>query len=274
MIKLMRVIVHGVPVLLLCLIACAAPRSQIQRTLNAGGDTAPEIPSAAEAYGAACPDVLEIQVQDRPGLSGRRRVGPDGRIDVAELGRLRVEGQPTSEIARRLARVAGLPEDAVRVQVVEYNSQHVYLAGQSAGLRHVVDYRGPENVVDLLRRVGGITPGAAPDEVFLVRTHAGEDKSPEVFRINLRAILLQNDPRTDVVVQPLDRIYIGEKRTFSFEKCIPPWLRPIYETLVGIRDRGAMVDPGQSKDHLASGILENTASQVRQRNQEIRLQSR
>jgi polysaccharide biosynthesis/export protein len=253
------------PLLLLCLAGCVAARSQIQRDLSTGPGTTPRAPSAGEAYGVACPDVLEIQVQDRPGLCGRRRVGPDGRIDLEELGRLRVEGQPTGEIARRLARVTGLPEDAVRVQVAEYNSRHVYLAGPSAGLRHVVDYRGPENVVDLLRRVGGISPGAAPDEVFLVRAHAGEDKRPEVFRINLRAILLQQDPRTDVVVQPLDRIYIGEKRTFSFEKCIPPWLRPIYETLVGIHDRGAMraqADPRSIEGPPRLATAEDAASRV------------
>jgi protein involved in polysaccharide export with SLBB domain len=260
MIKLMRVIVQRgaahhffephrfwsswlakvLALLFLCLAGCTATQAQIDRGLATGPDPALRIPSRREAaYTVACPDVLDLEAGGRADLSGRRRVGPDGRIDLGRLGRLRVEGQPADEIARQLARVAGVPEDSFDVRVAEYNSQHVYLAGQSAGLRHVVDYRGPETVVELLRRVGGISPGGAPDEVFLVRNHVGEDKRPEVFRISLRAILLQNDPRSNVVVQPRDEIYIGETRGFSFEKCVPPWLRPVYEAIVGIRAREA-----------------------------------
>jgi polysaccharide biosynthesis/export protein len=255
MIKLMRVIVHWeraglfpeprrfpaalartiIWALLLCPTGCTATRSQINRSLADGSGPEVRPASPLEAYQVACPDVLDLQMPERADLCGRRHVGPDGRIDLGNLGRLRVEGQSTGQIAQQVALVAGLSQGAVQVRVIEYNSQHVYLAGQGAGQRHVVDYRGPETVIDLLRRVGGISAGAAPDAVFVVRNHVGEDKRPEVFRINLRAILLQNDPRTNVAVQPLDQIYVGETRTCSFEKCIPPWLRPVYEAIVGIR---------------------------------------
>jgi protein involved in polysaccharide export with SLBB domain len=99
----------------------------------------------------------------------------------------------------------------------------------------VVPYQGPETVIDLLHRVGGITAGAAQDDVRVIRPHVAEGKPPEVLRVDLQAILLRHDGRTNLYLQPQDQIYVGETREFSLSKCIPPWLRPIYETLCGMR---------------------------------------
>jgi polysaccharide export outer membrane protein len=123
----------------------------------------------------------------------------------------------------------------VRVRVIEYNSQQIFLIGQVAGSQRVVPYEGSQTVVDLLHRIGGLTAGAAPEDVYVVRSRLAEGKRPEVFRVDLRAILLNNDPSTNITLQPLDQIFVGESRQCSFEKCIPPWLRPLYETFCGMR---------------------------------------
>jgi len=211
--------------------------------------------TATEVYRVGCPDVLEVQIEGRPELSGRRCVGPDGRIDLGGLGRLRVEGQAISDITRSLAEAAAVSMAGVRVRVAEYQSQHVCLVGRTQAGHHVVAYRGPETVVDLLRREGGIAPGAAPDEVYLVRSHPGDDKRPEVFRIDLRAILLQHDARSNIPVLPNDQLYVGETRTFSFEKCIPPWFRPIYEALVGMRKSKRESPKTQDADEAMPGPI-------------------
>src|SRR5262249_18024366 len=151
-----------------------------------------------EGYAVACPDTLELAVVGRPELTGRHAVGPDGCIALDGLGRLRVEGRGTAEIARHVATVAGVGPEAVRVRVADFESQQVYLVGQVVGLQRAVAYQGPETVLELLRRVGGITPGAAPEDVYVVRSRLAEGKQPEVFRINLRAIVLEHDPRTNV----------------------------------------------------------------------------
>jgi hypothetical protein len=54
----------------------------------------------------------------------------------------------------------------------------------------------------------------------------------------LQAILLRHDAGTNIYLRPQDQIYVGETREFSLSKCIPPWLRPIYETLCGMRRAG------------------------------------
>jgi protein involved in polysaccharide export with SLBB domain len=188
----------------------------------------------AGQYHIGCPDVLEVTVEGRPEYSGRCAVGPDGRVELGPLGGVRVEGRPAEEAARLVAAEARLPAGRVQVRVAEYNSQQVYLFGAVTGLQRAVPYQGPETVLDLLQRVGGITPGAAPGEVHVVRPHVAEGRPPEVFHVDLQAILLKHDQRTNLRVQPFDQIYVGETRQSALAKCVPPCLRPVYEAVCGM----------------------------------------
>jgi polysaccharide export outer membrane protein len=187
-----------------------------------------------DCYVVHCPDVVELRVPGRPGLSGRATVGPDGQIDVGAAEPVRVEGQTPPEIARRVALATGTRPGDVDVRVAEFRSQHVYLLGQGVGVQRAVAYCGPETVLDLLKRVGGVMPGAAPNDVYVVRPHVLEDRPPEVFPINLRAVLSGKDPRQNIRVQPFDQVYIGETRPASLQKCIPPCVRPLYEAVCGL----------------------------------------
>jgi protein involved in polysaccharide export with SLBB domain len=193
---------------------------------------------ACEVYRVGCPDVLEVAVSQRPELHGRQRVGPDGRIDAGRAGRIRIEGETAAEAAGTLAEALGVPAAAVEIRVVEYSSQYVFVIGQIIGQARAVPYRGPETVLDLLHRVGGITPGAAPGDVSVVRGKVAEGGQPEVFHVDLRAILERRDQRTNITLQPLDQVFVGESRPCAFERCLPPWLRPTYEALCGMRRPG------------------------------------
>src|SRR5439155_27378857 len=128
---------------------------------------------------------------------GRQTIGPDGCIRLGDLGRLRVEGQTVPQAASQLAAALGLPPERVRIQVVEYRSQQIYLVGQVIGLQRTVAYQGPETVLDLLQRIGGVTPGAASDDVYVVRSHLAEGRSPQLFRVNLRGIVLRHEHSTN-----------------------------------------------------------------------------
>lgn len=221
---------------LLCLPAgCALYRPSIDRAIPADKGLATRKENVAQAYALNCPDVLEVMIDSHSELSGERAIGPDGRIALGKPGRLRVEGHTISEVVCLLAEVYRVPPSDVHVRVVQYKSQQLYLIGQIAGLQRVVPYQGPETVVDLLNRVGGITAGAAPDNVHVVRSRIAEGERSEVFRVDLQAILLRHDARTNIYLRPQDQIYVGETRQLAVSRCIPPWLRPVYETLWGMR---------------------------------------
>lgn len=220
-------------VLLLWLLAgCALCRPPLDCAIPADKGLAARTENAAEVYFVNCPDVLDVLIESHPELSGQREIGPDGRIALGATGRLRVEGHTVTEAVLLLSQACGVPPAKVRVRVAEYKSRQLYLIGQVAGIQHVVPYQGPEAVVDLLHRVGGITPAAAPDDVRVLRSHIADGKPPETFRIDLQAILLRHDARTNIYLRPQDQVFVGETRQFSLLKCMPPWLRPLYETVV------------------------------------------
>jgi protein involved in polysaccharide export with SLBB domain len=210
-------------------------RPQVDQALQ--GTRPPAILAAENCarYIIHCPDVLEIHVEGRNGLSGERKVPSDGNVECDGQS-VRVDGLTPNEVVDAIARQQGLPVKSVTVRVTGYNSQCVYLFGEISGLPRVVPYQGPESVVDLLRRVGGITQGAALDEIQVVRSHVADGKAPEVFRVDLKGILVRNDPQTNLWLEPSDQIYIGQSRSSRLCCCVPPWLRPFYHRLCGLND--------------------------------------
>ena len=210
---------------------CVSTRPALDQAMMAGPTGAPDPAPAAVRYEVGCPDLLEISL---PGQTVRRAVRPDGRVDLGALGKPRVEGQSLPAVARTIAGLADLSPDQVEVRVKDYRSQKVYLFGQVNGLQRAVDYRGPETVVDLLQRAGGITPGAEPDEVTVVRSHVAVGGRPEVFKVALRDIVMNHDQHTNVRLEPSDQVHIGETGQSKFEKCVPPVVRPLYRQFWGM----------------------------------------
>ncbi len=212
---------------------CSPTRATVEQNLMTDKLPRTGKVGVVENYVVAWPDVLEVLVrgQFEPGLVCP--IGLDGRADLGSLGQLRFEGQTPPEIAQVLAEQLALPRDQVQVRVREYKSQHVFLFGQVVGRQRTVSYQGQETVLDLLQRVGGITPGAAPENVYVVRAHIGDGQRPEVFHVDLEAIVVNQDHKTNIRLQPYDQIYVGETRQSCLEKCFPPWLRPLFRTFCG-----------------------------------------
>lgn len=207
------------PVLVL-LAGCAG---RLDRALLADHNPAAHSANPETAYCVHCPDVLDVSA---PGWSGHQAVGPDGRVRTAG-GAVRVDGETPAEAARSIADRLGVDPDAVRVRVAEFNSQRVYVHGEVAGLQRAVPYQGPETVLDLLQRVGGLSRGAATGDIQVVRAHVADGRPPEVFRVDLEAILRRGDQATNVRLEPFDQVYVGQTRRKCLACCLPPWLRKV-----------------------------------------------
>ena len=115
------------------------------------------------------------------------------------------------------------------------------------GQQRSVPYRGQETVLDLLQRVGGLTPGAEPDDVYVVRPHIGDNKRAEVFHVHLRAIVMKQDHKTNIRLLPFDQVYVGETRQARVEKAIPPWMQPIYRAFWNTRDQESAIKEPRTK---------------------------
>jgi polysaccharide export outer membrane protein len=190
--------------------------------------------STAAEYLISCPDVIQIKVTGRPELGGAQEVAGDGRISAPNGERVRVEGLSAKEAARRFAAACQLGSDEVTIQVTQYRSQKLYVTGQVVGEQRTIPYQGPETVLDVLQRVGGVTSGAAPDEVYVVRSRIAEGKQPEVFHVRLREILVQHNDASNVRLQPQDQIFVGETNRSVLSHYLPPWLKPLFDALWGM----------------------------------------
>jgi polysaccharide export outer membrane protein len=219
---------------LCALVGCAGPGKPVEDALMAERPASPPRPETTDSYRLGCPDEFDLIVAARPRLTGRQIVGPDGRVDLSGVGRVRVEGKTSAEAGAAIAAEIGVPTSAVRVVVQAYRSQKIYLLGEVQGLQRSVPYQGPEHVVELLQRVGGLTGGAELANVYLVRSHVTEGKSPEVFRIDVPAIVMKGDQSTNYIVQPFDEISVGERQSSSFGRSLPPWFLPIYRSIFGL----------------------------------------
>jgi protein involved in polysaccharide export with SLBB domain len=208
---------------------CAKDRAAVGKNLMSQRSAAEPV-EVAQHYRVGCPDIVEL-VAPREELSGPREIQPDGRIDLGEYGELRIEGKTPAEIARLIAEETGENPDAVEVKVAEFRSQHVLLFGEVLGWQRSVSYRGPETVLDLLQRVGGITPGAEPRDVYVVRPHLGDNQRPEVFHVDLHAIVLKHEHKTNIRLLPFDQVYVGQTRRAQIEQAIPPWMRGVYQAI-------------------------------------------
>lgn len=181
-------------------------------------------------YGVSCPDRFQIAVDGRPDLGGEFEVDSDGCVGYGRFGRLRVDGQSASDIEETVARTLRTSPSAVHVRVTAFVSRSLLIFGPTRGTQRVVAYQGPETVVDFLRRTGGIAPTTQFDAVHVVRPHVADGRRPEVFPVDLRAVVIGNDTRTNVQLQPNDQVYLGETRGASVVRSLPPWLRSFWLT--------------------------------------------
>src|SRR5947209_7912341 len=107
---------------LLLLTGCASSKPHVDKSLMADRGAPARNEGVAEQYLIGCPDVLDVTVVGRPELSGRRTVAPNGRIDLGELGKPRVEGHTGPEVVRLLADRLRLPPEYVDVRVSAFRS--------------------------------------------------------------------------------------------------------------------------------------------------------
>ncbi len=214
---------------------CAATEAQIERALRTDESPAAHARDLDVHYRLHCPDSIAILMESRRGLSGLRRIEPDGRVWLNEDIHVLVSGKTVAESAAAIAGAVGLSEPDVHVRVAEYKSQSVYVFGTPEKAQQVVAYRGPETVLDLLQRVGMADSGATLGDIEIVRAHVADGKPPEVFHVDLRAVLIRHDLQTNIRVEPFDRVYIEQSRGSRMACCVPPMLQPLYRAALGVK---------------------------------------
>ena len=209
---------------------CASHCEQTRKALMRETPLSPDA-QLAQPYHIGCPDVIRVRCPDHPESSGLHTIEANGCIPVAYLGGVRVEGLTAAEAREKLADTLQVPADAVDLDVVEYRRQHVYVFGEVPGLQNAIPYQGSETVVELIRRAGGVTKEGSPGQVRVIRNSPIAGAPPQVFLVDLQAIVLRGDNSTNLLVQPNDQIYVPESKRARYRKCFHPWFKATAEWL-------------------------------------------
>ncbi len=191
-------------------------------------------PQPDAAYRVGYPDALAVSFDDFSDWNAVVTVDLDGRLPLQRPGCPRVEGMTLDEVRRELASLAGTRPDRVTVRLVSPRASRVYVHGPIRGRSRVVPYQGPEPVIDMLKRIGGLPPGTKLSQVYVVRPNVANGKPPEVFRVDVADVLLGKDQTTNVVLLPSDAVYVGETTRSVFSRVLPDWLGPIYRRCLGL----------------------------------------
>ncbi len=222
----------GCSLLLVSLLAGCTCRSAAVRS-----QAAPvAVPLHQPAYTLGCPDLLEVRFDGEPTWDVRASVDVDGCLPLGPGGRPRVEGLRLDQVRATIAKDAHIEIGRVSVALVDPCAKFLTVHGPVAQRQQMLVYRGPERVVELLRRTGTLKPGCTdPRDISVLRPNVARGSPPELFHVDLEAIVADGDDATNIALQPGDQVYIGETRRSSFGRLLPNWMKPIYKRIVGVR---------------------------------------
>ena len=195
---------------------------------------AAERPAPVAAYQVGCPDVLDISFLDHPDWDSVVVVDVDGQLPLERPGGVRADGRTLAEIRADLAARAGCSPERVMVSLAAARSAHVVVYGPIRGRARIVPYQGPEPVLDFLKRVGGLPPGSKLNQVYVIRPNVALAARPQVFRVDVPAVLVDGDQRTNVRLQGDDQVYIGETKQSSLSRLLPDRVGTAYRRVTGL----------------------------------------
>jgi len=164
--------------------------------------------------------VLTVAVFNETALSGDFRVGEDGMVDFAYLGRVDVIGMQPSEVSELLRRGLGersadnptghdvLRDPTVRVEVREVNSRRFSVLGQ-VQRPGVFPHQQCLTLTQAISLAGGFTAVAEKNQVRVTRRDRAGNRRTFVLRVEDIA----EGRAPDFDLEPDDAVFVPESLT-------------------------------------------------------------
>lgn len=141
--------------------------------------TASVLVSGGEDYRIGANDVLEVQVENAPELSGEVRVNAAGSFPMYFLGRIIAQNKTPEEVAQFIAdqlRGDYLRNPKVTVKVKEYNSRSFFIHG-SVRIPNVYQIEGTPSLLELITLAGGLAENHG-STAFVIRKLKHAEPTP------------------------------------------------------------------------------------------------
>jgi polysaccharide biosynthesis/export protein len=152
-------------------------------------------------------DVLSVNVWKEPDVSLHEIVvRPDGKISIPLAGEIQASGltamQLQDAITEKLKSFIASPN--VTVSVVRVVSQSVSVVGQ-VSRPGSYPMGGPQTVLDMLARAGGLTEYAKEKEIRVMRTENGKNLQ---FPVNYKDLIKGKNLKQNIVLKRGDVILV------------------------------------------------------------------
>lgn len=170
-----------------------------------------EFDSKAEDYTLGEGDEITLTVWDRPELSGKHIVGPDGAITLPYIGVTRVAGLTREAAAEAaLTRLSSFYEGLrITVEVTRFESNRIFVLGRVAN-PGVLRFEGRLTLLEAVTRAGGLPIGGIGAEKAALSRCMVFRGSEKVVWIELRNLLNGSQLALNIHLQRDDTLYIPD----------------------------------------------------------------
>ena len=190
--------------------------------------------ATADDYKLGPEDVIEVRVFELDQLNRTLRVSGDGKIELPLVGSIEVSGLTPNKVAAQIAdrlRDRYVQNPQVSIFITEFKSQKISLLGAVA-TPAAYPLSGQRRLLQLLAEAGSLGPEAG-NTLYVFRQT--EDGRSARLTVPLNELLLQGDPRWNVLLRPGDVI------------SVPP------EQAIAVTVLGAVNSPGVHKLPVGAG---------------------
>jgi polysaccharide export outer membrane protein len=162
------------------------------------------------AYKIGPKDLLEIKVREDAKLNVEVRVSEQGKINLAIINEVLVEGLTAVELQNKLAELYALylNDPHVAVTIKEHQSKQVSLLGAVAK-PGPVQLLGRMFLLEAISAAGGLTKDAAR-EIIILRTFP--DGTTNNLRIPIDDLMIKGDPKYNLPLEPGDNVIVQVDR--------------------------------------------------------------
>jgi polysaccharide export outer membrane protein len=191
---------------------------QVNRQPQAPATATPSEKAVSGDYVLGPGDVLTIMIADSPELSGKYRVGNDGRLSIPQVPTpIEAKGLTSAQLSKKIGdalKAAELLKDpVVNVFVEEYHSRYVTVVGAVAKPA-VYPLDRPTTLLETLSLAGGLTPQAGNQLTLTHSSRSSENPATSAGQssrtIDLAKLMQGKDPSLNIEVRPGDVIHVSQ----------------------------------------------------------------
>jgi polysaccharide export outer membrane protein len=165
-------------------------------------------------YRLGAEDVIDVRVFELDQLNRTVRVSGDGQIELPLVGRIRVTSLTSNQVAEEIAnrlRDRYVQNPQVSVFVAQFHSQKVSLLGAVA-TPSTYPLSGQRRLLQLLAEAGSLGPDAGRTLYVFRQTPDGRSAR---LTVPLNELLLQGDPRWNVLLRPGDVVSVPPEQAIA-----------------------------------------------------------